>query len=134
MVIAIDGPGGVGKSTVTRRLASVLGVEFLDTGATYRAATVAALEAGVDLSDERAVLDAVAPRQIEYVDGLILLDGKSIVAETRSEAVTQAVSPVSALPSVREHVVQIQRDWVAARGRDEISERLCSPTLRSKCS
>ncbi len=122
MVIAIDGPGGVGKSTVTRRLASVLGVEFLDTGATYRAATVAALEAGAEVSDESAVLEAVTSREIEYVDGVILLDGKSIVTETRSEAVTQAVSPVSALPSVREHVVQIQRDWVAARGGEAVVE------------
>lgn len=115
MVIAIDGPGGVGKSTVTRRLATVLGVDFLDTGATYRAATVAALESGVDLTDEPAVLAAVTDREIAYEDGVILLDGQSIAEETRSEAVTQAVSPVSALPSVREHVVAIQRDWVAAR-------------------
>ena len=122
MVIAIDGPGGVGKSTVTRRLATVLGVDFLDTGATYRAATVAALEANVDLADEAAVLEAVTSREIAYEDGDILLDGRSIADETRSEAVTQAVSPVSALPSVREHVVQIQRDWVASRGGDAVVE------------
>ncbi len=122
MVIAIDGPGGVGKSTVTRRLAKLLGVDFLDTGATYRAATVAALESGVDLGDEPAVLAAVRSREIAYEDGVILLDGVSIAAETRSEAVTKAVSPVSALPTVREHIVQIQRDWVADRGNNAVVE------------
>ena len=122
MVIAIDGPGGVGKSTVTRRLATILGVDFLDTGATYRAATVAALESGADLADEAAVLAAVTARDIAYEDGVILLDGRSIAVETRSEAVTQAVTPVSAFPSVREHVVHIQRDWVADRGGDAVVE------------
>ena len=93
MVIAIDGPGGVGKSTVTRRLATVLGLDFLDTGATYRAAAVAALESGVDFADEAAVLEAVVAREIAYEDGVILLDGKSVADQTRSEAVTQAVTP-----------------------------------------
>ncbi len=122
MVIAIDGPGGVGKSTVTRRLAAVLGVDFLDTGATYRAATVAALDSGVDLTSEDDVLDAVRSREIAYEDGIILLDGMSVAEETRSDAVTKAVSPVSAFPSVREHVVEIQRDWVTARGGEAVVE------------
>lgn len=122
MVIAIDGPGGVGKSTVTRRLATVLGLDFLDTGATYRAAAVAALESGVDFADEAAVLEAVVAREIAYEDGVILLDGKSVADQTRSEAVTQAVTPVSAMASVRQHVVQIQRDWVAERGGRAVVE------------
>lgn len=124
MVIAIDGPGGVGKSTVTRRLATVLGLDYLDTGATYRAAAVAALDAGADLSDEAAVLESVVAREIAYEDGVILLDGESVAEQTRSEAVTKAVTPVSAMASVREHVVQIQRDWVAEReGRAVVEGR-----------
>ena len=122
MVIAIDGPGGVGKSTVTRRLATILGVDFLDTGATYRAAAVAALEAGVDLDDESAVLAAVQSREISYQDGVILLDGVSVAEATRSEAVTRAVTPVSAQPLVRDHVVAIQREWVADRGGAAVVE------------
>lgn len=122
MVVAIDGPGGVGKSTVTRRLATVLGVDFLDTGATYRAATVAALRAGADLGDEDAVLGAVRRSEIAYENGEILLDGESVAEETRSDAVTQAVTPVSAMPRVREHVVAIQRDWVAERGGSAVVE------------
>ena len=122
MVIAIDGPGGVGKSTVTRRLATLLGLDFLDTGATYRAAAVAALESEADFGDEAAVLAAVTSREIAYEDGVILLDGKSVAERTRSEAVTKAVTPVSAMASVRDHVVQIQRDWVAARGGQAVVE------------
>lgn len=122
MVIAIDGPGGVGKSTVTRRLATVLGVDFLDTGATYRAATVAALRGNADLNEEAEVLAAVTSREIAYEDGVILLDGESIVAESRSDAVTKAVSAVSAFPSVREHVVAIQRLWVERRGGAAVVE------------
>lgn len=122
MVIAIDGPGGVGKSTVARRLATVLGVDFLDTGATYRAATVAALRAKADLSEEAEVLAAVIPREIAYEDGVILLDGESIAAESRSDAVTKAASAVSAFPSVREHVVAMQRLWVERRGGAAVVE------------
>ena len=122
MVIAIDGPSGVGKTTVTRRVAELLGLEYLDTGATYRAAAVAALEAGADLSDEEAVLAAVITREITYADGVIMLDGVSIAEEVRSEAATQAVTPVSAMARVREHVVQMQRDWVADRGGDAVVE------------
>ena len=122
MVIALDGPGGVGKSTVTRRLAELLELDFLDTGATYRAATVAALRAGVDITDEDAALGAVMDSEIAYVDGVILLDGESVVEATRSDAVTKAVSAVSAHPRVRQHVVDIQRRWVADHGGDAVVE------------
>lgn len=122
MVIAIDGPGGVGKSTVTRLLARVLDVGFLDTGATYRAAAVAALEAGADLKDEDSVLAAVVGREITYENGVIALDGRSVNDETRSEPVTKAVTPVSAFPRVREHIVQIQRDWVTGHAGKAVVE------------
>lgn len=122
MVIAIDGPSGVGKSTVTRRLATLLGVGFLDTGATYRAAAVAALRREVDVEDEQAVLDAVMASEIAYVDGTILLDGESVAEATRSDAVTKAVTPVSAHPRVRQYIVDIQRSWVEDRGGKAVVE------------
>jgi cytidylate kinase len=103
-------------------LAAILGVDYLDTGATYRAAAVAALQANVDLADESAVLGAVKGRTIAYEDGVILLDGESIARETRSEEVTKAVTPVSALPMVREYIVDIQRQWVNDRGGAAVVE------------
>ena len=122
MVIAIDGPGGVGKSTVARRLATLLGLAYLDTGATYRAAAVAALRSRVDIHDEAGVLDAVRSSSITYEDGIIFLNGASVAAEVRSEEVTQAVTPVSAHPRVRAAIVEMQRDWVRQRGGSAVVE------------
>lgn len=112
MVIAIDGPSGVGKSTVSRLVAEKLGLAYLDTGATYRAATLAVLRSGVDASDGGAVLDEVRRHTIDYDERGILLDGASVAFAVRSEEVTAMVSTVSAHPSVRAEVVAVQRRWV----------------------
>ncbi len=122
MVIAIDGPSGVGKTTITRRVAAILGLDYLDTGSTYRAATVAVLRRGAAVTDTAAMLRAVRESAIDYVDGAIRLDGEPIVEETRSEAVTQSVTPVSANPEVRAHIVALQRAWVAKRGGNAVVE------------
>ena len=122
MVIAIDGPGGVGKSTVTRGVAAALGREYLDTGATYRAATLAVLQAGVDPEDADAVLEVAQGGVIEYIDGVIHLDGVPVADEVRSPEVTAAVSMVSAYPEVRALVVEMQRDWVASRSGQAVVE------------
>ncbi|KAA3637079.1 MAG: (d)CMP kinase [Armatimonadetes bacterium] len=112
MVIAVDGPSGVGKSTVSRLVAKNLGLAFLDTGATYRAATLAILEAGVDPSDGSEVLSELSSHSIDYDERGVLLDGRSVAFDVRSDAVTGAVSAVSAHPSVRAEVVDMQRRWV----------------------
>ncbi len=122
MVIAIDGPGGAGKSTVARAVASDLGLAHLDTGATYRAATLAALRAGVDPTDGPAVLAAVSEATIEYIDGIIHLDGEPVAAAVRSEAVNAAVSAVSAHAAVRRRIVAVQRAWVENRGGAAVVE------------
>ena len=122
MVIAIDGPGGVGKTTVTRGVAAALGYEYLDTGSTYRAATLAVLQAGVDPDDADAVLDVARHCVIEYIDGAIHLDGYPVPDAVRSQEVTAAVSMVSAYPEVRALVVEMQRDWVASRGGSAVVE------------
>ncbi|HEX9642511.1 MAG TPA: (d)CMP kinase [Acidimicrobiia bacterium] len=122
MVVAIDGPGGVGKSTVTRALALDLGCEYLDTGATYRAATLAVLHAGVDPGDSAAVVACVAAARIEYLDGAVHLDGRPVAAQARSEAVTAAVSAVSAIPEVRAMIVAVQRAWVDERNGRAVVE------------
>jgi cytidylate kinase len=112
VVIAIDGPSGVGKSTVSRAVAATLGLAYLDTGATYRAATLAVLHAGVDVYDEAAVLNELQRHSIDYDDRGVILDAESVAIEVRSDAVTANVSVVSAHPLVRSEIVDIQRKWV----------------------
>ncbi len=122
MVIAIDGPGGVGKSTVARAVAERLNLPYLDTGATYRSATLIALESGIRLDDGDAILAEVSHRDIDYGDEGILLDGEPIREQTRTPAVTAGVSAVSAHAGVRSHIVAIQRSWVERQGGNAVVE------------
>lgn len=116
LVIAIDGPAGAGKSTVGRALAERLGVDYLDTGAMYRAMTFAALRRGVPRNSLSA-LAAMAPSvDIVMTDGKVWVDGVDATQEIRSRGVTAEVSKVAANPQVRELLVEQQRDLVGARG------------------
>ena len=120
LLVAVDGPSGSGKSTVSRRVARALNLRYLDTGAMYRAATWAVLEAGVDLTDAEAIAKTVAAARIEAsTDPLapsISVDGVSVDRAIRGSAVTQAVSAVSAVPAVRAQLVAQQRDLTAGGG------------------
>ncbi|HEU5267069.1 MAG TPA: (d)CMP kinase [Jatrophihabitans sp.] len=115
-VVALDGPAGTGKSTVARRLAARLGTRYLDTGAMYRAATVAVLRAGADLADPVAIAGAVEAAKIEIstdpAHAAIALDGEPADAEIRAAQTTAAVSAVSAVPAVRAQMVAVQRDLI----------------------
>ncbi len=122
MVIAIDGPGGVGKSTVSRAVAQELGLAYLDTGATYRAATVAVLAAGIAVTDCDEILREVSARSIDYGSEGIALDGVPINDKVRSPEVTASVSAVSAHAPVRAHIVEIQRSWVDRHGGNAVVE------------
>jgi cytidylate kinase len=138
-VVALDGPSGTGKSTVARRLATRLGARYLDTGAMYRAATVAALRKGVDLSDAVAITTVVEAATIEISTdpehAAIALDGEPVDAEIRSAETTAAVSAVSAVPAVRALLVAAQRELISdggivVEGRDIGS--VVWPTARPK--
>jgi cytidylate kinase len=138
-VVALDGPSGTGKSTVARRLASRLGARYLDTGAMYRAATVAALRKGVDLADGVAVTAVVESARIEIStdpeQASVTLDGEPVDAEIRSPETTAAVSAVSAVPAVRALLVDAQRaligdGGIVVEGRDIGS--VVWPTARPK--
>ncbi|HLE38559.1 MAG TPA: (d)CMP kinase [Acidimicrobiia bacterium] len=123
MVVAIDGPSGVGKSTAARAAAAALGIPHLDTGVYYRLATLICLVAGVDPGDDAGVLAALEGVEIDFgPEGRILLDGVDVSERLRAPDVTGAVSLVSAHPLVRAALVGMQRAWVAARGGDAVVE------------
>ena len=119
-VVALDGPSGTGKSTVARRLAERLGARYLDTGAMYRAATLAVLRSGVAIEDRAAVSHAVAAAHIEIstdpAGPAITLDGERVDGPIRSAEVTAAVSGVSAVPQVRTRLVELQRHIIGSGG------------------
>jgi CMP/dCMP kinase len=123
MVIAIDGPAGAGKSTVARGVADAIGFTYLDSGAMYRCVALAAVRAGVDVGDGRAVGELARAIRIEPADGRVLLDGEDVTQAIRAAAVTAAASRVSVHPEVRRAMVARQRaliesgDYVA-EGRD----------------
>jgi cytidylate kinase len=112
-VIAIDGPAGSGKSTVARRLAERLGLDYLDTGAMYRAVTFAALRRGIDPSDVEDVAKLVGDLEITVVDRSVEVDGVDASIEIRGPEVTRAVSEVAANPAVRAELRRRQREWAA---------------------
>lgn len=122
MVIAIDGPAGAGKSTVTRALAKRLGILFLDTGAMYRAATVGAQEAGIKGDDPAAVAAWVCQRTIDFdAAGEVRLDGRTMPRERiRSPEVTGRIWHIADNPACRAHLVKQQQALVA--GRDAVVE------------
>lgn len=119
-VVAVDGPSGTGKSTVARRLAARLGAQYLDTGAMYRAATVAALQAEVDLDDAEAVTRVVTTSTIgvslDPDQQRTTLDSRDVSIEIRDARTTAAVSAVSAVPAVRAWMVEQQREIMSRRG------------------
>ncbi|MYW89365.1 (d)CMP kinase [Amycolatopsis rubida] len=116
-MVALDGPSGTGKTTVARKLAGRLSARYLDTGAMYRVVTLAVLRAGIDLDDEHAV--GALAHDVGFSLGTdperpdVRLAGEDVAAEIRGPEVTRAVSPVSAVPQVREVLVARQRRIIA---------------------
>jgi cytidylate kinase len=113
-VIAIDGPAGSGKSTVARRLAERLTLDYLDTGAMYRAVTFAALRRGIDPGDVEDVAKLVGDLEIVVGDQSVEVDGVDATIEIRGPEVTRAVSAVAANPTVRADLRRRQREWADA--------------------
>jgi CMP/dCMP kinase len=122
VVIAIDGPGGVGKSTVANAVAAALDLPHLDTGATYRAAGLAVLRRGGDPFDAEAAVEAVDEAMLEFRDGSVLIDGEDVTAAIRTTEATAASSAVAAHPALRRRIVELQRRWVADHGGDAVVE------------
>lgn len=129
-IITIDGPAGVGKSTISRKVAARYGYTYLDTGAMYRAVAWYLVQNGIDIdniADVESVLDDITitllPAQNEGDDVGVLLNGENISAQIRTPEIAMIASTVSALPAVREKLTAMQRQigaqgCVVAEGRD----------------
>lgn len=115
LVVAIDGPGGVGKTTVSRGVARALGYQSLDTGAFYRAAALLVKFHRVDPEDEAGVLAALSGAHLDYRHGAMFVEGVDVSTAIRSESITAASSRLARLPGLRQVLVGRQRAWVAAR-------------------
>jgi len=120
VVVAMDGPSGSGKSSTSRGVAVRLGLRYLDTGAMYRAMTWWMLEHGIDVEDAAAVAaQADAPLLVSGTDPAaptITVDGVDVSGPIREQAVTSAVSAVSAVPEIRERLLREQRDIIGHGG------------------
>jgi len=122
LVVAIDGPVGVGKSTVSQAVAARFGLGHLETGGMYRAGALAVLEAGLDVEDEEAVAALIDSLAVDIVDSRVIMNGRDVTADLRTEAVSAASSRVSAVPRVREALVALQRRWVRHDGGGAVVE------------
>jgi CMP/dCMP kinase len=123
-VVTIDGPAGAGKSTVARLLAEALGWRLLDTGAMYRAVTLAALRAQVDLQSDEALGELAGRVSVRLPPGQVWLDGEDITSIVRGAEITRASRYLADSPSVRSQLVTWQRAFavesdVIAEGRDQ---------------
>ena len=124
MVVAIDGPAGAGKSSVTRKLAHEIGFQFLDTGAMYRGVTWAAMQQNVSLDDDAALQQIAETIQLEFSADQVLIDGQDVTDAIRKPEVTRNVVSIADSKAVRVLLVELQRRIAATgnfvcEGRDQ---------------
>lgn len=120
LIVAIDGPSGVGKTTTSKLVARELGIPHIDTGAMYRAIGLAAMRAGLDVQGDPVALETLASSAtIEFLPGeppRVLLDGEDITGLIRTPEISMAASHVSAVPGVRRLLVRMQQELGRKRG------------------
>lgn len=109
LIIAVDGPAGAGKSTISKILAKKLCINYIDTGAMYRAITLKCLKNGVKIDDTSGIIKVSETSVITFRNGVVYLDNKDVSKEIRMKEVSEMVSYVSKVPKVRENLVNMQR-------------------------
>ncbi|EEA84918.1 (d)CMP kinase [Peptacetobacter hiranonis] len=110
MIIAVDGPAGAGKSTISKLIAKKLNINYIDTGAMYRAVTYKCLSEGVDVKNEEAVIEVAKRTDIDFRDNNIYLDSKVVNEKIRTREVSANVSDVAKIKEVRYLMVDVQRE------------------------
>lgn len=110
LVIAVDGPAGAGKSTIAKIVADKMNINYIDTGAMYRAITYKVLQSGIDINNENEVIEIAKKSDIDFKDNNIYLDGKVLKEEIRTPEVSHNVSNVAQIKDVRHLMVDVQRD------------------------
>lgn len=108
--IAIDGPAGAGKSTIAKIIAQRLKIEYIDTGAMYRAITLKIIRNGTDINNIDEIIELLEKTDINFINGRVYLDGEDVSEEIRLPEIGKLVSQVAAIKEVREKLVAIQRD------------------------
>lgn len=121
--IAIDGPGGAGKSTIAKQVAKKLNIEYIDTGAMYRAIAYKTMLLDIAPDDEQKIEEILPETAIDFVNGSIILDGKNIDDKIRTPQISMQASKVSQLPAVRKKLVDLQKQMAISKnvvmdGRD----------------
>ena len=121
--IAIDGPSGAGKSTIAKALAAILKIDYIDTGAMYRAIGYKIVREGVDMYDEAALEAMLKTTDVDLSEGKVLLDGEDVSGKIRTPEMSKMASDCSALGAVRVKLVELQRGMAKSKsvimdGRD----------------
>lgn len=123
VIIAIDGPAGAGKSTISKIVANKLGIEYIDTGAMYRAITLKIIRNNLNIDDKTSLENLVKYTNVDFINSKVYLDEEDVSEEIRMPYVSEKVSEVAAKAIVREKLVQLQREMAKTKsvimdGRD----------------
>ena len=110
IIIAIDGPAGAGKSTIAKEVAKKLSLEYIDTGAMYRALTLKVLDLGIDPKSPGDVIAIMKDTEVDFKDNHIYLDGKNVDKEIRENRINNSVSYIAAIKEIRQEMVRLQQN------------------------
>ena len=135
--VAIDGPGGTGKSTIAKAVAERFGIEYIDTGAMYRSIALKSVREGVSADDVAAVEEMLRSTDIDFKDGKVWLDGEDVGGLIRTNEISMAASNISKLPCVRANVDELSKRLASTKdvvmeGRDIGTAVIPDPDVRAK--